>query len=235
MTPNSVPTKNMTNLIRFLTTQEYDKQAASPKVSPLTSPQTEESSSSSGSSSLLLSNDILKSIKKDLLEADINNDGRIDYEELKLILKKYQKQNDGSVKDLWTDDEIENIGDMFFVGLGEQGGSITHRTFLRGVQHTAVDAPSDHNPIHLTSLPDDRCYVQQTPAVANNESLHDVQTEFDKQLLKYIEAKLNLQSSTSSPKKKMDPRQQRKRDDNAEKEIDWKVGQGQQSLERIMA
>jgi hypothetical protein len=139
-----------------------------------------------------LSRQVLKSIKKDLVAADVNDDGCIDFEELKSLLHKYKDRVP------WTDDEIDNIGDLFFVGSGGRG--IKHITFLRGLQYSVCQKPPEHNPLGLKSLSDDRCWTAQSTA-CNNAALHLIQAEFDKQLLKYIESKLAYPDSDISEKK----------------------------------
>jgi len=59
---------------------------------------------------------ILKRVKQDLLDADVNHDGRIDFEELKLILSKYSN--------VFTEKDVETIGELFYVGKG--GKSVSH-------------------------------------------------------------------------------------------------------------
>ena len=60
--------------------------------------------------------ELIRRIKSDLIEADVNKDGRLDSDELKLILKKYS--------DTFTDSEINELGELFYLGKG--GESISH-------------------------------------------------------------------------------------------------------------
>jgi hypothetical protein len=52
--------------------------------------------------------ELIRRIKSDLIEADVNKDGRLDSDELKLILKKYS--------DTFTDAEINELGELFYLG-----------------------------------------------------------------------------------------------------------------------
>ena len=67
--------------------------------------------------------EFIRRIKSDLAEADIKKDGRIDSDELKLILKKYS--------DAFTDEEVNQLCDLFYIGKG--GGSVSHESFLKAV------------------------------------------------------------------------------------------------------
>jgi hypothetical protein len=73
---------------------------------------------------------IIRSIKADLTEADINKDGRIDAEELKLILKKYPA--------VFTDHDIMEIGELFYTARG--GESVSHERFMKAINHAVNGA-----------------------------------------------------------------------------------------------
>jgi len=64
--------------------------------------------------------ELIRRIKSDLIEADVNKDGRLDSDELKLILKKYS--------DTFTDSEINELGELFYLGKG--GESISHERYV---------------------------------------------------------------------------------------------------------
>ena len=64
--------------------------------------------------------ELIRRIKSDLIEADVNKDGRLDSDELKLILKKYS--------DTFTDEEINELGELFYLGKG--GESISHERYV---------------------------------------------------------------------------------------------------------
>ena len=76
--------------------------------------------------------DTLQKIKKELVEADVNNDGRIDSQELKTILKKHS--------DAFSDRDVVKLGELFYVA--KAGGSISHGEFLDRVAYLAV-TPDD--------------------------------------------------------------------------------------------
>jgi truncated hemoglobin YjbI len=124
---------------------------------------------------------ILKRIQADLKEADVNGDGRIDFEELKLILSKYPRS--------FSFSEIEQIGELFYVG--RSGQSVRHTTFLRGVQHVLMQQEQqpakDANPLQLESLDDNRCWVSPPEATVEfTEQLYDIQAQFEQSLLEYV-------------------------------------------------
>lgn len=127
--------------------------------------------------------DIIKRIKMDLKEADVNHDGRIDFEELKLILAKYPN--------VFSKDDVETIGELFYVGKG--GKSVSHATFMRGMLHTVNSDESDEsNPLQLENCEDNRCYVSSSHTDVS--PFYNTQQEFDKHLLKYIQEIIGKQS-----------------------------------------
>lgn len=165
-------------------------------------------SSSSSSTASLLPFSTLKRIKAELKEADVNGDGRIDFEELKQLLNKYPFS--------FTPSQIEQIGELFYVG--KSGQSVPHLTFLRGIQHiimqesnsssssdgdshaTANNSETISNPLQLTSLDDNRCWV--SPAEAEDTSgqqLYDIQAQFEKSLLTYVR-EVRLLETLGGPK-----------------------------------
>ena len=78
----------------------------------------------------MLGNDVLARIIQDLKDADVNHDGRVCYEELKLMLSKYSN--------IFTPDDIDYISNLFFVG--KSGQSVRHTTFVRSLQYIASTA-----------------------------------------------------------------------------------------------
>lgn len=123
---------------------------------------------------------ILKRIQADLVEADVNGDRRIDFEELKLLLAKYPCT--------FSKEDIDRVGDLFWVG--QSGGSVRHTTFLRGIQHVArknsddSSNSSNKNPMQMESLDDQRCWV--SPEEAKEADFHNVQAQFDECLADYV-------------------------------------------------
>ena len=67
--------------------------------------------------------DLIRKIKADLVEADVNNDGRIDSDELKMVLRKSP--------DIFSDSDVVDIGNLFYEGRG--GESISHEKFLEAI------------------------------------------------------------------------------------------------------
>jgi hypothetical protein len=128
----------------------------------------------------LLNRDVIRSIKQDLVEADVNGDSRICFEELKWMLHKHKHKYDSFSKQ-----DIDEIGEMFFVGTS--GQSVKHTTFLRGVQHAATQGDPQESPLQLESVDDQRCWVGKEDA---HGALYNIQQEFNLQLLKYIEDKV---------------------------------------------
>ena len=74
---------------------------------------------------------LIRKIKADLVEADINKDGKVDSEELKRILKKYP----GAFKD----EEIVEIGELFYTARG--GESVSHERFMKAISNAVYDTP----------------------------------------------------------------------------------------------
>jgi hypothetical protein len=68
----------------------------------------------------IIAAEVVRQIKTELAEADRNDDGRIDAEELKSILKKH--------KNVFTDEDVVKLGEMFYVA--KAGGSISHKSFI---------------------------------------------------------------------------------------------------------
>jgi len=126
--------------------------------------------------------EVLKHVKRDLVEADVNEDGRIDYEELKAMLEKYPSA--------FSQDDIERIGELFYVG--RSGSSVPHFIFLRAIQHVmrnhdkaSVNSSDSVHPIKMESLDDDRCWVSPEEAAADAEQYYNIQAQFEKCLLDY--------------------------------------------------
>lgn len=126
--------------------------------------------------------DVVKRIKQDLVDADVNHDQRVDFEELKLILGKYSN--------VFSEDDVQAIGELFFVGKG--GKSVTHTTFLRGMLHTASADTASENPLGLESCSDERCFVSGQD---DGREFYNTQQEFDKHLFKYIQELVERKST----------------------------------------
>lgn len=75
---------------------------------------TESTDDTSSINKVPLDADLLEKMKKDLVLADVNKDGRIDAEELKIILKKYP--------DTFSDIDVVKITDLFFCCKGRRIG-----------------------------------------------------------------------------------------------------------------
>jgi len=76
-----------------------------------------------------LSANVVKKIKAELMEADRNHDGRINAEELKVLLKKHRST--------FTDKEIEELSELFYAA--KAGGSVTYDHFIKAADY-AVEA-----------------------------------------------------------------------------------------------
>lgn len=75
---------------------------------------------------------MIRKIKADLKEADVNHDGKIDAEELALILKKYPK--------IFSDKDIVNVSELFYQARG--GESVSHERFMKAISN-AVDGSDE--------------------------------------------------------------------------------------------
>jgi len=79
---------------------------------------------------------IVRNIKADLVQADVNKDGKIDSEELKAVLSRYP--------DVFKDRDIVEIGELFYTARG--GESVDHETFMKAVSnalHANDEIPED--------------------------------------------------------------------------------------------
>lgn len=136
---------------------------------------------------------LLKRIKADLIEADANEDGRIDFDELKVLLGKYQ----------FSHDDIQRIGELFYVG--RAGVSVPHLLFLRGIQHVMRNNHNNKdgrsNPLKMESLEDQRCWVSPEEAAVSGEEFYNIQDQFEQSLADYIKEV----SSTTTQGKDDDP------------------------------
>ena len=72
---------------------------------------------------------LVRMIKADLAEADLNKDEKIDSEELKLILKKYP--------DVFSDEDVLEIGELFYTARG--GESVSHERFLKAISNAIAN------------------------------------------------------------------------------------------------
>ena len=149
--------------------------------------QSQQSAESSKQNNNNVSMDLLKRMQADLIEADANQDGRIDYDELKAMLGKYP--------DAFSHDDVERIGELFYVG--RSGTSVPHLTFLRGIQYVMrrndKKESGRSNPLQMESLEDQRCWVSPEETAASGEDYYNIQGQFEQCLADYIK-------EVSSPK-----------------------------------
>lgn len=127
---------------------------------------------------------VLSKIKQDLKRADVNEDGKLDFEELKAVFRQH---------DCFSKEEAEQVGELFFVG--NRGQPVSHATFLRAIQyqyqyqyHTAQHQHAAHkyaypNPLDLESVQTKSCWVSPS----DETQYTDIPKEFERLLLKYIE------------------------------------------------
>ncbi|KAL3903166.1 MAG: hypothetical protein SGILL_010548, partial [Bacillariaceae sp.] len=73
---------------------------------------------------------MVRSIKADLVEADVNHDGKLDAEELKAILRKYPK--------VFDDHAVMEIGELFYTSRG--GESVSHERFMKAIANAIKEA-----------------------------------------------------------------------------------------------
>ncbi|KAJ8598290.1 hypothetical protein CTAYLR_005990 [Chrysophaeum taylorii] len=88
----------------------------------------------------------VRRIKAELMEADANHDGRINSEELKVLLRKH--------KGTFKDREIEELGELFYAS--KAGGSISYDRFIHAVDvahHTQATAPGVDANLHFRATP----------------------------------------------------------------------------------
>ena len=81
----------------------------------------------------LLVAEIIRKIKADLIEADVNYDGKIDSEELKMVLRKYPE--------IFSDKDVVDIGQLFYAGRG--GESVSHEKFMEAVANAVGKSEVD--------------------------------------------------------------------------------------------
>jgi hypothetical protein len=120
---------------------------------------------------------VIKSIQSDVKSVDLNRDGLVDFEDLKELLRS-------SYSTIYTADEIDEIGELLFVGKSGQPVKTTH--LVRGICHIA-QAPTDRpNPLKLQNV-EDRRYKNDP-----RDHMHDfynTQESFDRHMQKYIQEK----------------------------------------------
>lgn len=94
----------------------------------------------------VLDMDVVKKIQAELRSVDVNSDGRIDTEELKVLLSKH--------KSAFTDEEIVAIGEMFYAG--KSGGSVSFERFVEAIDRVVqreerpdVERDAEGNPLKL--------------------------------------------------------------------------------------
>jgi len=73
---------------------------------------------------------VVEKIKAELMEADVKNDGRIDAEELKTLLRSHNNT--------FTDSEIIEISDLYYAV--RAGGSVSIDRFIEAIDHAVVNA-----------------------------------------------------------------------------------------------
>ena len=197
--------------------------------------------SNNNNNNSILDSNVIQTIIQDLKDADINNDKKVCYEELKLILSKYPN--------IFTPKDIDYISELFYVG--KSGNSVPHTTFIRSLQYinqnnnstyytndTNSTTTSSHlqkstesdveksdidtsardqtsalllqqrkNPLQLEQLDDNRCWVTTDQNVDNDPTLpyFNTQTEFEQQLLKYLQEVIQRTRATSKSTSSLSP------------------------------
>jgi len=76
---------------------------------------------------------VVRQIKADLMAVDVNSDGRIDAGELKELLRRHHSK--------FTDDEIVEIGDLYYAG--KAGGSVSFERFIEAIDRAALNSPKE--------------------------------------------------------------------------------------------
>jgi hypothetical protein len=110
---------------------------------------------------------VVKQILEDLRSVDVNSDGHIETEELKMLLRKHNNA--------FTEEEIVEIGELFYAG--KSGGSVSFDKFVEAIDRLVereerddVRKDDDGNPLQIGSCADEYLFVnrhQYTP-----EQLH---------------------------------------------------------------
>jgi demethoxyubiquinone hydroxylase (CLK1/Coq7/Cat5 family) len=77
---------------------------------------------------------VVRQIKAELMAVDVNSDGRIDAGELKELLRKHHNA--------FTDNEIVEIGDLYYAGKAGAGGSVSFDRFIEAVDRAAALSPN---------------------------------------------------------------------------------------------
>ena len=90
----------------------------------------------------LLQFSVLQRIKRDLQLVDVNQDGRLDFEEFQMLLEDYYDQ-------VISEQARQELVELFFVGT--KGQSVSHTTFLRAIQYTARHYHYRHHHHHHPS------------------------------------------------------------------------------------
>lgn len=75
---------------------------------------------------------VVRQIKAELMEVDANSDGRIDAEELKVLLHKHN---------CFSDQEIVEIGELYYAG--KSGGAVSIDRFIEAIDYAAANAADD--------------------------------------------------------------------------------------------
>jgi hypothetical protein len=137
---------------------------------------------------------VIKSIQSDVKSADINRDGRVDFEDLKELFRS-------SYSHIYTADEIDEIGELFFVGKSGQPVKTTH--LVRGICHIAqaaasqLDNDNDNgserpNPLRLKNVQDRR---NKNDPRDHMLAFYNTQESFDRHMQKYIQEKFKEQAA----------------------------------------
>ena len=118
---------------------------------------------------------VIENIKNDVKEADSDGDGRVDFEDWKGLLSSRYAH-------LYTDQDVEEIGELFFVGTC--GKPIKTTKLVRGICHL-MQPPSDRpNPLYWDSIEDHR--FKDDPR-DHLRAFYTIQQSFDKHMLRYVE------------------------------------------------
>ena len=235
----SAPTSLSDATTSGIDSSSFPKPSSSAKNDPMAENNHATIMNAANNNNSILDSTVIQAIIQDLKDADINNDKKVCYEELKLILSNYPN--------IFTPKDIDYISELFYVG--KSGNSVPHTTFIRSLQYinqnnnstyandTNSTITSSHlkstesdveksdidsiardqtsalllqqrkNPLQLEQLDDNRCWVTTDQNVDNDPTLpyFNTQTEFEQQLLKYLQEVIQRTRATSKSTSSLSP------------------------------